>query len=312
MAQSREYPDLAFVQPRAWGAGRDGRSVQYAVIHYTAGSERATSAEDGAAYDARRTDGTSTHYFHDQNSTVQCVYTQDRANAALHKGNRLGIQHEICGTVQSRDQWLDAASDATLWRAAKQVARDCRRYGLPVRRLSVAETRAAWYAPAGARPKGIVGHIDVTYAYPEDGGDHTDPGPSFPWDVLLERVAGYVAHGDGWTGQLTPEVLETMGNQMLVRFSDAADPAQVWLCDGMLRRRVPAATIPAVGNGQTHAAGYLGELGNGGAVFVSAGDQDIWGIDVASLGGGSGGGVPLTYAETKAACREAVEDSEDS
>lgn len=198
MAQSPEYPDLAFVQPRAYGIGRDGRSVQYVVIHYTAGSERATSAEDGAAYDQKRQDGTSCHYFHDQNSTVQCVLTPNRANSALAKGNRLGIQHELCGTVQTREQWLDPASDGTLWRAARQVARDCRKYGIPARRLSVAEVRAAWYGTA--KPKGICGHADVTLAYPEDGGDHMDPGAAFPWDVLLERVTGYLEYGDDWNG----------------------------------------------------------------------------------------------------------------
>lgn len=195
MAQSTEYPDLAFVRPNAYGVGRDGKSVMYVVVHYTAGSEGLRSAEDGAAYDARRTDGVSTHYFHDQDSTIQCVLTKDRANAALHKGNRLGIQHELCGTVQTRAQWLDAASDGTLWRAAKQIARDCVKYGLPVRRLSVVETRAAWYSwPNG--PRGIVGHVDVTNAYPEDGGTHTDPGTGFPWDVLLARVSHYIDGGD--------------------------------------------------------------------------------------------------------------------
>lgn len=198
MTQSPEYPDLAFVQPRAYGVGRDGRSVQYVVIHYTAGSERSTSAEDGASYDQKRQDGTSCHYFHDQNSTVQCVLTPNRANSALAKGNRLGIQHELCGTQQTREQWLDPASDGTLWRAAKQVARDCRKYGIPPRRLSPTEVRAAWYGTV--KPKGICGHVDVTLAYPEDDGDHTDPGAAFPWDVLLERVTGYLKHGDNWTG----------------------------------------------------------------------------------------------------------------
>lgn len=194
MAQSTEYPDLQFVRPKSYGVGRDGKAVRYAVIHYTAGSEGPNAAEDGAAYDARRTDGVSTHYFHDSNSTVQCVLTQDRANAAFHKGNRLGIQHEICGTIQTRAQWLDGVSDATLWNAAKQVARDCMKYGLPVRRLTASEVRAAWYSfPNG--PKGICGHVDVTNAYPEDGGTHTDPGPEFPWDVFLDRVLHFVNGG---------------------------------------------------------------------------------------------------------------------
>lgn len=187
MAQSSEYPDLKWVPPRAFGKGRDGKAVRLVVIHYTAGSERATSAEDGAAYDQRRTDGTSSHYYVDSNSIVQCVRTTDRANTARHRGNRLGIQYELCGTAQSRAQWLDAASSATLRLAARQVARDCRKYGIPVRRLSVADTRRAWTEfPNG--PRGIVGHVDCTEAYPEDGGDHTDPGAGFPWDVFLDLV----------------------------------------------------------------------------------------------------------------------------
>jgi hypothetical protein len=187
MTQSTEYPDLKWMPPKAFGTGRDGKAVRYIVIHYTAGAERNTSAEDGAVYDQNRTDGTSTHYFVDSNSVVQCVLTKNRGNAARTKGNRLGIQYELCGTVQTRAQWLDAASLPTLKNAARQVARDCKKYGIPVRRLSVAETRRAWDEfPAG--PRGIVGHVDCTNAYPEDGGDHTDPGTQFPWDVFLDLV----------------------------------------------------------------------------------------------------------------------------
>jgi N-acetyl-anhydromuramyl-L-alanine amidase AmpD len=195
MARSPEYPDLPWVPPRAWGRGRDGKAVRYIVIHYTAGSERATSAEDGAAYNQRRDDGTSAHYFVDSNTVVHCVKTSDRANCARHRGNRLGIQYELCGTVQTRAQWLDAASLPTLQNAARQVARDCRKYGIPPRRLTVAQTRQAWTEfPDG--PKGIVGHVDCTYAYPEDGGDHTDPGASFPWDVFLDMVRDEIEEQD--------------------------------------------------------------------------------------------------------------------
>jgi hypothetical protein len=176
--QSSEYPDLQFVEPNAWGSGRDGNSVQYIVVHYTAGSERSTSAEDGAAYDARRTDGTSTHYFVDSDSVVQCVYTWNRANAAFSIGNRRGIQYELCGTQQTRAQWLDPASDATITRAARQMARDCIKYGLPIRKLTPAQMNAGW--------KGICGHADVTLAY--GLGDHMDPGVEFPYDVLLARI----------------------------------------------------------------------------------------------------------------------------
>lgn len=187
MAPSPEYPDLQLVRPRWWNTGRAsteyGHGVQYLVVHYTAGAERSTSAEDGAAYDQRRDDKVSTHYFVDSNSVVQCVLTPDTAYAAFFYGNAFGIQYELCGTVQTREQWLDPASDATITNAARQMARDCQRYGLPVRRLTPTQMRA------GA--KGICGHVDVTNAYGR--GDHTDPGTQFPWDVLLARVAQFLS-----------------------------------------------------------------------------------------------------------------------
>jgi N-acetyl-anhydromuramyl-L-alanine amidase AmpD len=201
MTQSTEYPDLVFVPPKAFGTGRDGKAVRYIVIHYTAGSEGPTSAENGATNDQRRTDGVSTHYFVDSNSVVQCVLTRDRANAARHKGNRLGIQYELCGTAQTRAQWLDAASNPTLTNAARQIARDCQKYGIPVRRLTVAQTRADWFNFPTA-VKGIVGHVDCTNAYPEDGGDHQDPGTAFPWDVLFARINDFMSIEED---DLTPE-----------------------------------------------------------------------------------------------------------
>jgi len=271
--QSPEHPELLFVQPAAYGTGRDGRRVMYSVIHYTAGAERSTSAEDGAAYDQRRTDGTSCHFFHDSNSTVQCVLTSNRSNSAFSKGNRLGIHHELCGTQQTRAQWLDEASYGTLRQAARWVAEDCKKYGLPVRRLSVAETRAAWYTANSAGPRGIVGHVDITRAYPEDGGTHEDPGEQFPWDVFLPMVAAYVS-GKPPTNATTGG--DDVGRQMLIK----AD-SKLWLVDGMWRRPVPGAWY-ANGTGpisdqQVHQAALLGTMGT---PYSTGGDLDVWGIDI--------------------------------
>jgi N-acetylmuramoyl-L-alanine amidase len=195
--QSDEYPDLPFITPRAWGRGRPSRMPKLIVVHYTAGSETRTSAEDGAAWDARREDGTSCHFFHDRDTTVQCVRTTDRANSAFFCGNRIGIQHELCGTLQTRVQWLDAASYATLERAARQIARDCLRWQIPVRRIGPTEVRAAYHYGG---PGGICGHVDITEAFPEDNGDHTDPGPDFPWDVLMGLIKE-------WTTVLTAPIV---------------------------------------------------------------------------------------------------------
>lgn len=253
--QSPDWPDLPFVRPAAYGTGRDGQRAMFSVIHYTAGSERSTSAEDGASFDARRTDGTSTHYFHDSDSTVQCVRLADRANACFHHGNRLGIQHELCGTQQTRAQWLDPASRATIRRTAAQIVRDHTRLGIPLRRLTPAQVRACWNS--GDRSiGGICGHVDVTRAFPEDGGTHEDPGTAFPWDVLfadiedirnggdddmdLNEVGGIVpgitngqALHDIWTWAATARGLAPVGPDGAPgartddRFQDATAPGQV-------------------------------------------------------------------------------------
>lgn len=178
MAQSPEYSDLAWMSPRSWD-NSNRTSVQLVVIHTTEGAARASAAEDGAAYDQRRDDGTSTHYFHDSTGTVQCVRTADQAHAARAQGNRRGIQHELCTRAGSAN-WADAYHTAMLKRAAKQAARDSRKWGIPVRHLSVAEVAA------GA--KGFCGHWDVTRAFPQDGGTHTDPGGNFPWTRFLDMV----------------------------------------------------------------------------------------------------------------------------
>lgn len=174
--------------PRSYTAGRN-RKPQYVVLHYTAGHEGPTDAENGAAYDKKRLDGTSTHYFTDSaGPALQEVPEGDRAHAARRHGNEVGIQIEICGTRQTRAQWLDAVSLPTLQTTAWLVADICKRNGFPVKLLTVAQTRAAYYAAEGQRPFGITDHSRVTQAYPEDSGDHMDLGTEFPWDVFLPMV----------------------------------------------------------------------------------------------------------------------------
>jgi N-acetyl-anhydromuramyl-L-alanine amidase AmpD len=128
---------------------------------------------------ARRTDGTSTHYFHDNNSTVHCVHTADQAHAARTQGNKRGIQHELC-TKSGSANWNDSYHQAMLRLAARQAARDAKKWDIPVKHLSVAEVDGG--------KKGFCGHWDITRAFPEDGGTHTDPGENFPWSQFLEMV----------------------------------------------------------------------------------------------------------------------------
>jgi hypothetical protein len=204
MAKSPEYPDLTWVEPRAWNRGRAAGQPSLIVIHTTESAEGLKGAENGAAFDARREDGTSTHYHHDQDTTVQCVRTTDRANTAKGTGNQRGIHHELSGkAAQDLSQWHDEASRGTLRNAARQCARDAKRWNIPVRHLTVSQVRSG--------EKGFCGHVDITNAFHES--DHTDPGKAFPWTEFLglvkQAMEGEVALEDD-----NIAVTETVGKEL--------------------------------------------------------------------------------------------------
>lgn len=180
--KSTEFPQYEFVTPKSFTIGRVVQP-RVIVIHTTEGSEGRTSAEAGAAYDARRTDGTSAHFFVDQDTTIQCVHTYNTAHTARKQGNRIGIHIEVCGKAgQTSAQWEDEASKGTMEQLRKLcVALRAKYSWAQLRRLVPNEVRG------GA--SGFCGHVDITYAFPEDRGTHTDPGPNFPWQKLFTRIA---------------------------------------------------------------------------------------------------------------------------
>lgn len=165
--------------PKSYSAGRPYGGLIWIVIHTTEGGEGPDAAENGNAYDARRTDGTSTHVFTDSNSVVQEVNSGDRAHAALAVANNRGYQVEICGTAaQTAAQWKDAASLAELERTAQHCAHVAQKYGIPAKWCTKADV--------DARRPGFLTHAMVT-AWLD--GTHTDPGANFPFAWFVGRVA---------------------------------------------------------------------------------------------------------------------------
>jgi hypothetical protein len=67
-----------------------------------------------------------------------------------------------------------------LKRAAKQCARDAKKWGIPLRKLSAERVADG--------EKGFCGHVDVSRAFPADKGTHTDPGVNFPWAQFIALV----------------------------------------------------------------------------------------------------------------------------
>lgn len=96
--------------------------------------------------------------------------------------------------------------------------------------------------------------------------------------------------------------------QMLIK--DTSD-GQLYLVDGMLRRKVTQAQISAgaISNTGVHQAGLLGPLGNGGKVFDTSGDMDVWGALYPPATATVVGEVVVTDASVKAIA-EAVADED--
>jgi len=127
------------------------------------------------------------------------------------------------------------------------MARCAAKYVIPVRRLTTSQLRGGEY--------GFAGHGDITEAFGE--GTHTDPGPGFPWDVLLARV-----------GQ------RLLGEDRMHVLIKLADDVRVYRTDGIIRFHIPGGGLPA-----TRA---LGGLVDDGAIRTVE-SLDAYGVDVTDM-----------------------------
>lgn len=179
-----DYPDVPFVQALKFGEGRPDGPPLWIVWHTTEEHELADTAERVAHYFATLPDGrtVSSHYVHDNNSSVQCVRLADRAwTVGNRPGNNRGINVELAGFAsQGAAGWADAYSQAMLRRACAIARRDMARYGIPNRWCTIDDLIA--------RRPGHTTHNDLRVAF--GGTTHTDPGPTFPRSLVLALVAG--------------------------------------------------------------------------------------------------------------------------
>lgn len=166
---------------QASGFGSLRTHTQVVVIHAT---DNTASARSEATYATHRLDKTSAHFYNDGVEVFQSLDTDRIAYGCLFHGNQISVQFELCGVSNN-------LSDATLRKIAPIVGRVCEDYGLPIRKISSTDVRNG--------VKGICGHGDITLAFPEDHGDHTDPGNAFPWNTFI----GYVQESLSPTPQLT-------------------------------------------------------------------------------------------------------------
>jgi len=135
----------------------------------------------GALVNGIKFSGTSAHWNVDANGLVQSVREQDIAWHAGPVNNwSIGVEHAGYAR-QTTVEWLDKYSMEMLDRSARLVAEICRRWEIPVIKLTAEDLKAG-------KRSGIFGHVDVTKGL-NNGIGHTDPGDYFPWQMYLAMIA---------------------------------------------------------------------------------------------------------------------------
>lgn len=190
-------PDIAYVPARL----QMPRSAScwppsLGVVHDMEAPEGPLTAENVARYFQTDAARGSVHLCADENSRVRCVYDTRVAAGARgypYRGravNEWSLHVEHAGYArQSRAEWLDASSMATMEQGSVCFAEWCDRFWLPPYHLTDDQIRAGMH--------GIVGHGDISRALGVYGG-HWDPGPGFPWDVYLDMVRSHMTT-EPWT-----------------------------------------------------------------------------------------------------------------
>jgi hypothetical protein len=156
-------------------SSRGGAGVRLVVLHT---AEGALTYQSLGNYFANPGSQVSSHTGIDDTPGVVGEYVRaaDKAWTAAN-ANPVAVQAELCAFAEwSAQQWAD--HDAMLDNAARWVAEECARFGIPIRRLSAAE------AQGGAA--GVCQHVDLG----SWGGGHWDCGPGFPMDSVLARAGG--------------------------------------------------------------------------------------------------------------------------
>jgi hypothetical protein len=121
----------------------------------------------------------SSHVGIDNNRIEQYVY-YDRMSWTLLNGNPISDNAELCAFARwTRAEWFQ--NQRMLDLAAQWIADRCKARGIPIRKLSPVQIDAGM--------SGVIGHADWTYSRIGDG-DHTDPGPNFPWDYVIDKALG--------------------------------------------------------------------------------------------------------------------------
>jgi N-acetyl-anhydromuramyl-L-alanine amidase AmpD len=157
--------------------------VRLLIIHT---AEGAKTIESLGSFFSQSSAEVSSHTGADDQPGIVGEYVKpDKKAWTSANYNSASMNIELCGfAAWSRDEWVNR-HDTMLTNTARWIQEEAGRYGIPLVRLSAGDAQGSG--------RGICGHGDLG----SGGGGHTDPGPGFPWDVLMKKVGGTIAEAPG-------------------------------------------------------------------------------------------------------------------
>jgi hypothetical protein len=199
-----------FIQARNYYRGRR-KKIRLVVWHDMESPESHTAAENVAAWFAGPTaPRASAHVCADDNSVVQCVRLVDTAWHCPN-ANSDGVGYEQAGIRnQGRAGWRDTFSLATIRQLCGWHVRQPELRHIPDRFLTDEQL-------ADGVTAGHTTHEQCTRVL--GGGTHTDPGPDFPKDYVLEQLVAargrlvppVAAPADRWLRFTNPRLTDQPG-----------------------------------------------------------------------------------------------------
>lgn len=170
------------------------RPPRLIVLHSAETGELSTIAEVLAGWVAGKARPRASWHFAVDNDSITQSVPLDRASwhAGCVNGYSIGIE-QAGRAAQSEAQWLDDYSKAVLENTARLIAWLTNEFTIPLGFVGPEELAARHKDDEGAW--GITTHRAITEGFKVRGG-HTDPGPHYPMEWVLQRADAILAeHG---------------------------------------------------------------------------------------------------------------------
>lgn len=164
---------------------RRGAKVIWLAVHSTESNDRPRVDDAAALRDATWWTG-SAHAITDDDpgsllTPAQGCVPYEMAAWTLRGGNHYSDNIEQVGWARwTRAEWLARPrllDNTARWLADRHRARPW----IPLTKIGPADVKA--------RRPGVIGHVDYTLGTGD--GTHTDPGPGYPWDVVIAKARAY-------------------------------------------------------------------------------------------------------------------------